>query len=53
MNFLEPLKRGFYEARGWDVATGIPTRNRLERLRLEDIAEDLEDRGIIKGKVAA
>jgi aldehyde:ferredoxin oxidoreductase len=53
MNILEPLKRGFYEAQGWDVETGIPTLNRLERLGLEDIAEDLEDRGIIKGKVVA
>jgi aldehyde:ferredoxin oxidoreductase len=57
MDILEPLKRGFYEAQGWDVETGIPTRNTLERLGLEDIADDLEDRdlgdrGVIEGKVA-
>jgi aldehyde:ferredoxin oxidoreductase len=37
----------FYERMGWDVATGIPTRATLERLGLEDMAERLEERGLL------
>jgi len=32
----------FYLAAGWDVATGIPTRARLEELGLKDIADDMK-----------
>jgi len=47
MDILEPLKRGFYAAQGWDVTSGIPTHQTLEKLGLDDIAEDLERRGLI------
>jgi aldehyde:ferredoxin oxidoreductase len=53
---LEPLKEGgaegyvipfeemleaYYVARGWDPATGRPTKEKLESLGLEDVAKDL------------
>jgi aldehyde:ferredoxin oxidoreductase len=47
MDILEPLKKGFYAAQGWDVETGIPTRAILEELCLSDIANDLEQRGFL------
>ena len=34
----------YYEVRGWDVETGIPTRETLHELGLDDIAEDLQKR---------
>jgi aldehyde:ferredoxin oxidoreductase len=41
-NEFENMKSEYYELRGWDVATGFPTRARLEELGLGDIADDLE-----------
>ena len=35
---------GYYKARGWDVATGIPTRAQLTKLGMEDVADDLKDK---------
>jgi len=32
----------FYAGRGWDVKTGVPTRERLEALGMHDVAEELE-----------
>ena len=32
----------FYAGRGWDVQTGVPTRERLEALGMRDVAEGLE-----------
>jgi aldehyde:ferredoxin oxidoreductase len=40
-DFHEALK-SFYVLSGWDERTGVPTRNKLKELGLEDIAEDLE-----------
>ena len=37
----------YYELRGWSVKTGIPSKIRLEELELDDVASDLETRGII------
>jgi aldehyde:ferredoxin oxidoreductase len=37
----------YYQCRGWDIETGIPTRETLERLDLGDVADDLEGRGLI------
>ena len=31
----------YYEARGWDVNTGVPTRAKLQELGLDDVAKDL------------
>lgn len=32
----------YYQVRGWDVKTGIPTRKKLEELDLKDIASEME-----------
>ncbi len=39
---LEGMLDEYYEARGWDKATGWPTREKLEALGLGDVAKDLE-----------
>jgi len=36
----------YYEAVGWDIKTGIPRKETLERLGLDDIAKDLEERKV-------
>jgi len=41
-DILEPLLDSWYEAHGWDVKTGIPKRERLEKLGLKEIADELE-----------
>jgi aldehyde:ferredoxin oxidoreductase len=35
----------YYENRGWDLATGRPTREKLEQLGLKDVADELERLG--------
>jgi aldehyde:ferredoxin oxidoreductase len=35
----------YYEARGWDKETGLPTRSKLESLGLKEIADELESMG--------
>lgn len=35
----------YYESRGWNKATGLPTRVTLERLGLKNIADELEKTG--------
>jgi aldehyde:ferredoxin oxidoreductase len=42
---LDSLLDWYYQARGWN-ANGIPTRETLKRLGLEDIAQALETKGI-------
>jgi len=39
---LEKMKDEYYEVRGWDKETGIPTPERLITLDLPDIAEDMK-----------
>jgi len=39
---LEKMKDEYYGIRGWDTATGIPSPDRLLRLDLPDIAEDMK-----------
>jgi aldehyde:ferredoxin oxidoreductase len=39
---LDNLLDQYYEFRGWDKKTGIPTRDRLIQLGLEDIARDMD-----------
>ena len=39
---LERMLDEYYEARGWDKATGWPTREKLVALGLDHIAKDLE-----------
>ena len=38
----------FYTEFGWDVKTGIPTRATLEKFDLGDMADKLEELGLIK-----
>jgi len=44
---FERMRDEYYQLRGWDVATGLQTRRKLEELELKDIADDLEERGLI------
>jgi aldehyde:ferredoxin oxidoreductase len=38
---LEAMKDAYYEFRGWDQATGIPTPDKLRELALDDLIDDL------------
>ncbi|MBC8335106.1 MAG: aldehyde ferredoxin oxidoreductase family protein [Anaerolineales bacterium] len=38
---LELMKDAYYDFRGWDSATGIPTQEKLRELDLEDLIPDL------------
>jgi len=40
---MELAKDLFYEELGWDVKTGVPTRETLEELGLKDVADELEE----------
>ena len=44
---FEEVKDEYYSLRGWDVATGLQTRAKLEELGLKDMVGDLERRGLI------
>ncbi|MCK5571946.1 MAG: hypothetical protein KAJ12_04265, partial [Bacteroidetes bacterium] len=51
-NKFEKMKDEDYALRGWDIATGIPTRETLEQSGLKDVARDLEKLGKLPGKVS-
>lgn len=38
---VDQLLNRYYELRGWDVKTGVPTQGRLRELQLHDVADDL------------
>ncbi|MDQ7784583.1 MAG: aldehyde ferredoxin oxidoreductase family protein [Desulfomonilaceae bacterium] len=40
-SLLEELKDAYYEYRGWDLATGKPTPEKLRELGLEDLIPDM------------
>jgi aldehyde:ferredoxin oxidoreductase len=42
---FEDMKSRYYSLRGWDIDTGIPKSDTLEKLGLKDVARDLEKRG--------
>ena len=44
---FEKAKDEYYALRGWDIASGVPTRETLLALGLEDISEDLKRRGCL------
>ncbi len=44
---FEKMKTEYYELRGWDPATGLQTKSRLEELRLADIAAVMEKLGLV------
>jgi aldehyde:ferredoxin oxidoreductase len=37
----DAMARAYYEAMGWDVSTGMPHRERLERLGLDEVLSEL------------
>ena len=43
----------YYDLRDWDRETGWPRRSELERLGLDEVADQLEDARILPGEVAA
>jgi len=43
----ERLLDDYYDERGWDRRTGIPTEDTLMELGLEDVARDLKKRGFL------
>lgn len=45
---FEAMKTEYYALRGWDTTTGRPTKDKLKELQLEDVAEDLAGKGLIK-----
>jgi len=45
------MKDKYYALRGWDAATGVPTRETLEQTGLGYIARDLKKSGKLPGKV--
>jgi len=44
---FEKMKDEYYQLRGWDVATGLQTRETLEKAGLSDVAQDLDQRGLL------
>jgi aldehyde:ferredoxin oxidoreductase len=42
---LEPMLDEYYAFRGWDRATGLPSRRKLTDLGLEDAADELQNLG--------
>lgn len=44
---FERMKDEYYQLRGWDVASGLQTRKKLDELGLKDITVDLEHRGLV------
>ena len=42
---FERMLDDYYRARGWDVNTGIPTKETLLRYGLDDVVEDLVKSG--------
>jgi aldehyde:ferredoxin oxidoreductase len=44
------LRDEYYELRGWDVPSGLPTREGLGGLSLPEVAEELDSRGLLAPK---
>lgn len=44
---IEAMLDEYYEARGWDLSTGLPTVEKLRSLGLSSVADDLVARGIV------
>jgi aldehyde:ferredoxin oxidoreductase len=45
---FEKMKSEYYKLRGWDADSGLQTKSKLKELELEDVAADLEGRGLLK-----
>jgi aldehyde:ferredoxin oxidoreductase len=46
--FSQAMDR-YYQLRGWDLETGVPSRAKLEELDLSGVADELERSGILPG----
>ena len=44
---FEKMKDDYYGLRHWNVATGLQTGSNLEDLDLGEVAQDLEQRGLL------
>jgi len=44
---FEALLDDYYDERGWDIEKGIPTKEKLVELGLDDVAQDLSQRGLL------
>jgi aldehyde:ferredoxin oxidoreductase len=44
---FEKMKSEYYELRGWNVESGLPTETRLKELELSDVATDLKESGLL------
>ncbi len=44
---FEKMKSEYYALRGWNMESGYPTRKKLKELELDDIADELDERGLI------
>jgi aldehyde:ferredoxin oxidoreductase len=47
---INQLLDEYYELRGWDKSSGIPTREKLIEIGLQDIADELLELGKLPGK---
>ncbi len=45
---FEKMKSEYYELRGWDIESGLPTGRVLEELDLGEVAQDLATLGLLK-----
>ncbi len=45
---FEKMKDEFYQIRGWDVSTGLQRVAKLEELELGDVAQTLQNEGLLK-----
>lgn len=45
---IEKMLDEYYIFRGWDIKTGVPLRETLERLDLADVGEDLSKRKLLR-----
>jgi aldehyde:ferredoxin oxidoreductase len=44
---FEKIKDEYYQLRQWGVTTGLQTRTKLEELGLKDVADKLEEKGLV------
>ena len=45
---FEILKDEYYDLRGWDIESGLPKADTLQQFDMKDIADDLNERGLIR-----
>jgi aldehyde:ferredoxin oxidoreductase len=45
---FENMKSEYYGVRGWDVESGLPKKQKMEELQLQDVAADLAGWGLLK-----